>query len=155
MNIKWISYMFSDTKYSMMTKWKHALESFRYFPNSSFHICSRSVKLNWYSENQFLSNPIIHILFIIQCWFHLMLGVIIIKDVERFEAGPHQPYDSIHSLVYPYKSFSFCVWCRHRCSSWKRAYMDYELSLAFSRYRVSCAFYQKWLPSGHSYIHYF
>lgn len=67
-----------------------------------------------------------------------MLGGIVIKALEHFEAGSHQQFafGSIHSFLYPCKSSSFYNWCHHHCSSWKRAYMDYGLSFAFYRSRL-------------------
>ncbi len=72
-----------------------------------------------------------------KCWFWLGCYTAISVLVSLY-AGSHRNQRSIHSFFhsYPYKTSSFYYWCHHHCSSWKRAYMDYELSLAFSRYRV-------------------
>ena len=144
---KCISHIFTAlrvfTKIQRGYKMKTCSRRFWYSSHSDSHICSMSGKLGglcrWEPNLKAISLNIFLVAF--RFWHRLGHSVgnfqcwLVVATVTDLDAGSHQQF-AFSSFLDPSTSSSFRKWCHHRCSSWKRAYMDYEISSLFSRFGV-------------------
>lgn len=144
---KCISHIFATltvcTKIQHGYKMKTCSRRFWYSSHSNLHICSMSDKLDglcqWEPNFKAISRNIFLVAF--KFWHRLGHSVghfqcwLVVAVVTDLDAGSPQQF-AFNSFLEPSTSSNFHKWCHLHCSSWKRAYMDNEISSLFSRFRI-------------------